>query len=722
MVHFKHNQLLYKLACDALAEDALYVISFEGISALSQPFEYRFQLLSEDENLSGANILNKNATFTLFRDPMKAVKIHGIISHFEQHGRSNDYVFYHAVLVPRLWRLNLTRNSEVYQNLKVEDVVKTNLESSGLSSNDYKFSLNSQYDEMEYLLQFRESNLSFINRRLEHWGIAYHFEHRDNRDMIVFTDDNNSLPSIPDPSPVPFNIKKDIWYDKESMLELKCIERVITGDVQLRDYHYLKPQSRPEAEFPVSGSTEGHYYEYGGDYFPGDNFPPDSQSSRANLFARVRGEEIQALSKIFKGVTDCRQFQPGYKFTLKDHFRSTWNQEYVITHIRVKGNQQFLFSFLQGGGGHSANFNCDFQAIPASIPYRPPRITPVPQLPGVMSARIESASGDEYAYLDNQGRYRVRLLFDRAQSETARASLPVRLAQPYSGAGANYGIHFPNHADTEFIWACVNGDPDRPLGLGTVPNADSMSPVIDRNKSQNIIRTKAGNEMIMDDKTEEAQIFMTTPDANQMLFDDKDDKIDIITTNKHKMTMDDKNQNITVQTKDGHFLIMDDKNTKITLQSKNGHRISINDSSGGENITIIDASGENTFMIDITNKKLVIRTDNGSIDMHAPNGVIDIKATTLNVETSGDTTMKAANTSIEAQQDYDLKATNITEEASMDFKQKATNVTSEANMEHKSKGMNVTSEAGVNQTVKGSMVTVQSSGPNTIKGTPVMIN
>jgi type VI secretion system secreted protein VgrG len=402
------------------------------------------------------------------------------------------------------------------------------------------------------------------------------------------------------------------------------------------------------------------------------------------------------------------------------HYRKDWNDEYVLTKVKYKGNQKSLFAFLPEQKKYEPTFECEFESIPFNIEFRPARKTFIPKVSGIMSAKIESGSGDEYAFIDDQGRYKAKMLFDLSDKSNGEATLPIRLTQGYSGPG--YGIHFPNHADAELLWACVDGNPDRPIGLGTVPNPSTATPVTSQNKMQNVIRTAAGNELIMDDKSKESQILINTTDGNNLMFDDKDDKISISTTEKHQIMMDDKNQNITLQTKDGHQLILDDKNTKITVQSKNGHMICIEDKSGSENITLVDSSGENTFVIDITNKKLVIKTENGNIDMHAPNGTIDIKATEFKLETSGDTTVKAANIKSEAQTDYKVKGSNITEEATMDFKQKGMNIKSEASMEHKIKGLNVTSEAGVNQQVKGTMITVQSTGPNTIKGMPVMIN
>ena len=92
-----------------------------------------------------------------------------------------------------------------------------------------------------------------------------------------------------------------------------------------------------------------------------------------------------------------------------------------------------------------------------------------------MSAKIESGAGDEYAYIDDHGRYKAKMLFDLIDKSNGEASFPIRLSQCYSGAG--YGIHFPNHEDTELLWACVDGNVDRPIGLWTVPNPSNSAPI-----------------------------------------------------------------------------------------------------------------------------------------------------------------------------------------------------------------------------------------------------
>ncbi len=731
MVKYKSNQPYYKLTCSGLGDDELQVLSFEGEEAISRLFEYRFELISKNPELEASDILNKAATFELRRGDEDPEAIHGIISHFEQHeqsyGKKPEYTYYKAILVPRFWRLTLNHKSVIFQKMDVKKLVTQVLTDAGMASDDYRFDLNQSYPEMDYVVQYRETDFDFVNRRLEHFGIFYYFDHQDGADVVVFTDSNDALQAIKSSSDLPYNPASKNITEAETIVQFSYQQKVVTGLVKLKDYNYRQPTTALVVEKQIDSEAPGEFYDYGEHY---------KDTAEGEFLAQIRNEEILCGSKLFYGTSDCKLLRTGFRFRLAGHYRTNWNAEMIITKLVSHGDQRSVFAYIPADDTQKFYEN-QFVAISMEVALRPPRLTPIPQIAGIMTARIESGNGDEYAFLDDQGQYKVKMHFDLSDASNGEASRKIRMSQPYSGPG--YGIHFPNHADTEMVWSCIDGNTDRPLALGTVPNTAQSSPVTSNNKFQNMIRTAAGSEIVMDDKTDEAQITITTPDANKMLFDDKDDKIDIMTTNKHKVTFDDKNENITVQTTNGHLLIMDDKNTKITVQSKNGHRISINDTDGGENITLVDKDAKNTFVIDITNNKLVIKTDDGDIDFHAPNGTIDIKATTFNLETSGDTIIKAdANINAEAGGDYGLKASgNITEEATGDLSQKGMNVNSEASMDFSIKGMNVKSEASIEHKISGTMVasegsakndvkgalaTVEASGITTIKGALVMIN
>src|SRR5574341_2522837 len=100
MMQYKSNEPFYKLHFSELDEEAVKVLAFEGEESISRLFEYRINLVSEDPELDAKSILNKKATFIMTRGDDEPIKLHGIISHVEQRGRTPEYVFYYAVLVP----------------------------------------------------------------------------------------------------------------------------------------------------------------------------------------------------------------------------------------------------------------------------------------------------------------------------------------------------------------------------------------------------------------------------------------------------------------------------------------------------------------------------------------------------------------------------------------------------------------------------------------------
>jgi type VI secretion system secreted protein VgrG len=709
MVNYKFNAPYYELKLPGLEEGAIHVLSFEGEEKISELFEYRIKIVSDDPALDSSKILNTSATFILNRGDEDLVKIHGIVSEFEQYGRTPDYVFYKVVLVPQLWRTKLVFQNQVYQEMDIEELLEFLFAKHGLSGQHFKIDLKQKYPRSEFIVQYRETDYNFISRRCEHYGIFFYFDHSGDKDVVIFTDSNSKLPSISSYDPIGYNQNRDMLGSKESIFDILCKEKVVTGAVQLKDYNYMFPEKQLMAQSQINSKHPGTFYDFG------DNF---SNESEAEHLAKVRNQEILAESKKFFGTSDCRLLRSGYVMKIENHYRSDWNSEYLIKSLSSKGTQQGLFAFLPQSSRFEPTYENSFELIPFDIEYRPERKTAIPKVSGVMSAKLETGSADSYAYLDDHGRYKAKMLFDISDVTNGEASLPIRLTQSYSGEG--YGIHFPNHAGTELLWACIDGNVDRPVGLGTIPNPSHAAPVVSNNKTQNIIRTASGNEIILDDKSNETRIYFSSSDGHKLDLDDKEDKILVTSKNKHEILLDDKNEFFRLKTTNGHTLLLDDKGKKSELHTVDGHYLLIDDE--GKKIQLSDKEAKNRLIIDIGNNKIVIETADGNIDLLAPSGEIKIEAKTIKTISEGDTSIQAANISAKADQEVKIEGSNITTEAKKDLKEKGANITSEATMDHKSKGMNLTIEAGINTEVKGSMVTVQSSGPNTIKGMPVQIN
>lgn len=768
------NVALYAFESAQLASDTFQVLRFEGTEGISEPFKFKLQLLSEDPDIEFSKVVNETATFTMMRGDEK-VPINGIVTDFSLHGRTEDYVVYRATLRPRLHRLSLSYGSRIFQEKKVEDILRTVLKEDGLSSSDFKFELQESYSSREYCVQYEETDLNFISRLMEFEGMYYFFEHEGGQDTLVITDRKSNHEKIPSPASLRYHEGAGgmVGSDQETVRQLVCEEQIVTGKVQLRDYNYRGPKTMT-AKSGTASDGSGERYEYG------EHF---RDTSRGNRLADVRKEEIEARKRVVTGESDSMGFRSGFLFTLEKHYRKSLNADYLITQIEHRGSQRAGLDVdalqPQPDGEPEPEYRNHFTCIPATVQYRPPRETPKPEVPGVLTAKIESAGGD-YAYIDDRGRYHAKMHFDRLEGDRSSRSegsrtLPIRMKQAYSGS--DYGIHFPNHADTEMIVAFENGDIDRPIALGTAPNPSNTSPVVSDNKSQNIIRSNAGNELLVEDQEDETEIRLTTAKEHKASLDDGEKRIRFETSGAHTLEMDDDDKFIAIDSSKGHSIYIDDEGKKtesddqgIVMMTDSGHAIGINDSDNWIKISTdkknrmrfddereiveIETKNKNEIIIDDKNSKLGLKSTKGhfiQIDNGESEGIkmvtdsghaigVNDSDNWIELLTDGDYSVKldddeseieieAGSNEIEIDESKDkieidagkkikLKCgqSSITLKRSGKIEISGMKIKIDGTQKVETKAMNIKSKAKVKNDVKGTMVNSKAKGVHTLKG------
>ena len=512
MFHQQANVARLYFETSTLGPDTFQVVDFTGEENISQPFRFEITLVSKEPEIDFADVINQEATLTILRGEEK-VPIHGVIADFQQGRQAAALYGYRAVLVPRLWLLTLNFQSRIFQNMTVEEAVTKVLEDAGLSGQDFRFAFKGNYPTWEYIVQYQENDLCFISRLLERDGIHFFFEH-NGKDVLVMTDDGSENLPIPGEDTVTFNVG-GLVPEAESVWAFLCREQVVTGKVVLKDYNYRTPDTTLKSESQLNSDMPGIHYEYGQHF---------KDQGEGDTLAQVRNEEIECQRRLLYGDGNCPALRTGHVFALENHFRSSLNAKYLLTRVWHVGVQGPSIPGLSGiKTDEPVGYRNEFTCIPADVPFRPPRLTPWPRISGIMSARIETAGGD-YAFLDEEGRYHAKMYFDLSDVTGGEATRPIRMNQPYSGP--NYGIHFPNHADTEMIWACVDGDPNRPLALGTIPNPSQGSPSTSANKPQNVIRTWGQNELTFDDASGAENIYLhATKDRNTIVNNDHTESV-----------------------------------------------------------------------------------------------------------------------------------------------------------------------------------------------------
>ncbi|EHB4526655.1 type VI secretion system tip protein VgrG [Escherichia coli] len=481
----------------------LDVFNFRAEEKLSQPWRYDVVVTCSSADIACDSLLLKPASFT-FQTPVSdgtpALPIRtvfGVVESFRRVSASNDETRYALTIVPRIALLNYTKGSEIYLNQSVTEVVEQVLRKHGLEGQDFEFRLSREYPPRELITQWRETDLEFIRRLLAEVGIYWRYEmdSRLEQDIVIFQDSQQQYE---------FGITLPLRNQagmsdsgQESIWDIQTTCNVVSGSVVTRDYNYreaLKPQDSAESIFSKEGITTGETYHYAEPFLTaGDAESPETGA----YFARLRHERILNAQYRVSGHSSSPYLTPGQVLETDGTLPDVVREGIVITTVRSRGSRKSCFTLT-------------FEGIPYSetVCWRPALLSR-PVISGSLPARIEShEKNDIYAHLDDQGRYRVKLDFDRNSTERGYAYLWLRLAKPY--AGDTYGFHSPLIDGTEVAIVFDGGDPDRPYISYALHDSEHLDHVTSDNHTRNVWRTPANNKLRMEDKRQEEHIKLAT--------------------------------------------------------------------------------------------------------------------------------------------------------------------------------------------------------------------
>jgi uncharacterized protein involved in type VI secretion and phage assembly len=137
-------------------------------------------------------------------------------------------------------------------------------------------------------------------------------------------------------------------------------------------------------------------------------------------------------------------------------------------------------------------YECRFECIPASVAFRPPRVTPWPVMRGAQTARVVGPAGEEI-HTDEYGRVKVQFPWDRQGVYDDKSSCWIRVSQGL--AGGQYGMLFLPRVGQEVVVDFLEGDPDKPLIVGRVYNKDHMPAYkLPDEKTKSYIKTNSSKE------------------------------------------------------------------------------------------------------------------------------------------------------------------------------------------------------------------------------------
>ncbi|QEO28433.1 type VI secretion system tip protein VgrG [Xanthomonas translucens pv. undulosa] len=489
--------------------DVQVVERWSGSERLSEGFVWWVDVLSTQAGLPLEAWLGRRATlYTRLADGGESPRT-GLIHEAYELGSDGGLARYRVGLVPWTWWLSQGRHSRVFQERTLVQIVEAVFA-------DYAPMASWQWSEevtgflaqarpRSDCVQYRESDLDFVQRLLAEEGLGWRLQEADaspgGHQLVVFAD---SAAQPQDPSSAQGGglryHRSDATEAADSVLALGATRRLGSGRLTVLSEDVKTRQAR-SAQLPLHGggrqSLRELYEPVGMDAF--------ASAQEADRYAELMAQAQEAQWSPWQGRSTVRTLRAGTWFTLTQApqqgqappaqllLTRVWHAGINNLPVDVRAAVQAQLGAAPAWPDASAvaarstwaqaeavGYGNAFEAVDRQQPWRPvladgtgARLNPRPTAPGYQSAIVVGAdgstSGSQEVYADALGRIRVRFHFQQdASAPAAQDSTWLRVAQRYAGPGV--GSQFLPRIGQEVLVGFLEGDIDRPVVLGALYN------------------------------------------------------------------------------------------------------------------------------------------------------------------------------------------------------------------------------------------------------------
>jgi type VI secretion system secreted protein VgrG len=744
------------------------VLSFNAYEEMSHLFRFSLHLRCDNPEVTIKDIVRKKADILLKWGEKKKWWF-GIVASFSQvdAGVLGEYGEYVAEIVPNYWLLSQKTNCKIFEWETAKDIIGDVLDKRGMAGK-YELKLTRGYALREYCVQYRETDFAFLSRLMEEEGMFYYFWHDPDQKMDILTicdAASGYAACTPDDTVIFKRPSGNISTAEEYLSSLTYEEQSHTGKVSYRDWNYRDPKKPPnKVTATVKDDPDLEIYDYHLERYLDDG--------RGQFLAQQAVESQAAMHESLSGSGTYRSITSGHQFTLDQAYRDDLDRKWVVVSAHHSASQ----------GNQGVDYSVSFTAIDSGTVFRPLPHTPRPSL-NMQTAIVVGPPGSKI-YMDDYGRAKVQFHWDLDHDYDPDSSCWMRVAQPYAGidegSGEKHGFQWHPLIGDEVVVDFLEGDPDKPIIVGSVYNYVNMPPIKPSYLVSSCILSPYQHSLVFDDKNR--FIKLNTPYPHTLMMSDPERYTELNTRygnslklqDPHKsnaevpfvtletggaenITMRDKDpklgNNIKLSTADNHMLqfaegpdlrgilgstqnenlfLLDDKEQSITVRTTQGHQILMDD----KNKTLVVTSKDmHRIEINDGNKFIEIADSSGQhhftidiagkkLTVSTATGSIDILAPDGQVKIAAKKIVVASDTDVDVScKDMSTKASNtVSVKASSKVTTKADSIEETASGDIKMQGMNITSTASMRSKTEGALVNSEASGVNTIKGLLVKIN
>jgi type VI secretion system secreted protein VgrG len=518
------SRVRYRFESEARGAAGWSVSEFALSESLSASYEARLRLVTVDAQDAGS-LLGRACTLVVERDDCRRY-VHGIVSRVQGAPLAGQGMAADVSIVPALHALGQRLDSRIFQDKTIPEVLALVLEP---ALAPYGRRCESRlrrttYPRREYLVQYRETDLAFVQRLMGEEGIWFYFEQpRDSRasqgELMVMVDSNEDaqladLGHTGDELPMQRDASGKAQWQSVTRLELE--QMLSPTSVTVREYNWTNPAVVEARLVPHDAPGDRPSYE------PGDLTPLAYEALRFSKFdtveqARMRWEYHRSTAVRSTGSGNVVGLIPGQKVVVSGQ-SSELDGEWIVLSVQAQGQDA---KNLQQGVAELEDYQNTFTCVRNELPYRPARLAK-PRVQGVQTATVVGPDrrpahdpGEDDIHTDAHGRVQVKLSWDRTDPIGREASVTcfVRVMQALGGNG--WGFMFIPRIGMEVILSFIEGDPDRPLVTGCVYNGlQRAAHALPAEKTKSYIRTrsspsgKGGNELQFEDADGRQQIYL----------------------------------------------------------------------------------------------------------------------------------------------------------------------------------------------------------------------
>lgn len=445
---------------DPVPDDA-FVTSYQAMEAISLPYQVRVVFSTGDMGCDVSKCLRSRLLLRVRNTAGEERFFDGVPDEVGLVKVDPNRLHFFVRLRPALSALAHRENCRIFQDQSVVDIARTLFDEAGFGDRvDWK--LRDTYQPRPFVVQFRESELNFVSRLFEDWGIFYYFTHDQEGHRMVVTD---SPEVMAEGEGVLLSAWSGLGGTASPVRRLSRTRSLRTTEVHLRDFDFEKPGAPTESKQGAEDAWSLPYFEYPAGFTDGNE---------GSMLARACLSRLRAEADVLRGESSALRLNVGQPLRVEGQEEPDFNDQFVVIGLVTLGSQRPPNLAHQDPRDQQSH-SCDnaFVAIPRGAPFAPARRATRPRIHGIQTAVVTSASNEEEGiHVDQYGRIKVRFHWDRINQQNDTASCWMRVGQVPTG-----GSMVLPRIGWEVSVAFLDGDPDRPLVLGRLYNSASMPPM-----------------------------------------------------------------------------------------------------------------------------------------------------------------------------------------------------------------------------------------------------